>query len=138
MIPHLLPHLIVKPDRAELYLQACQSMDICKGLGTNPVTPFRDRRLETIFWELRKLNARNRDGAEKVAIEEKEAGHVPYSQEEWLADAERVRADQDRVAYENKLTRSREWKRKNKAKMREYWAKYYEENKERLNKKLSA
>lgn len=125
ILPEIIPHLMEKKERAELLLEAAELFDVCKGLGPNPVTPYRDRRLETIFWRMRVLNAKTRDGQAKVRQEEEASGHVPYSKEEFLRDAERVRKKQDEKNYQNKLKASREWKRRNRERMREYWREWY-------------
>lgn len=129
ILPEIIPHLMEKKKRAELLLEAAQLFDVCIGLGLNPITPYRDRRLETIFWRMRFLNAKTRDGPAKVKQEEEGSGHVPYSKGEFLRDAERVRKEQDKKNYQNKLKASREWKARNREQMKAYWRKWYAKQK---------
>lgn len=129
LLPQVLPFLIVKRRQAERVLESVEMFDVCKGLGPNPVTPVRDRRLETIFWEMRKLNAKRSDGEARVLKEEQASGHIPYSREDWLRDSKQVREEQDRINYETRLHHAREWKRFHKKEQAEYWLKWSSERK---------
>lgn len=132
VLPEIIPHLMEKKERAELLLEATQLFGVCKGLGPNPVTPYRDRRLETIFWRMRTLNAKNREGQTNVKQEEEVSGHIPYPRENFSRDAERVRKGQDENNYQNKLKASREWKARNRKQMNNYYREWYAKRKAKL------
>lgn len=137
ILPQIIPYLMEKKERAELLLEAATFFVQCTGPGSLAITPFRDRRLETIFWRMRALNAKTKNGEAEVLEEERKSGHMPYSREQWESDSKRILEDQAKLKYENQLQRSRAWKRRNVNKMREYWQDYYTKNKEHLNAKQS-
>jgi len=124
LLKEILPHLIAKRRHAELYLEARELMEMYRGLGhTKDLTDIRDKRMEAIYWELRKLNARGRNGPAEVEDEIAQLASDPrlYTQEMFDEEMSEVLRTREQRIKENKLRRSRDWKRRNKAKMAAYW-----------------
>lgn len=110
LLPEIIPYLLEKKERAELLLEAVKLFDVCKGLGLNPITPIRDRRLETIFWRLRFMNAKSREGPKKVLIEEEEAEHIPYSSDEFEKDVKLALEAKEGRRIRKQRVRVRRWR----------------------------
>lgn len=127
LLKSIMPYLIAKKRHAELYLEARELMNMYHGLGrTMDITEVRDKRMEAIYWELRKLNARGKYGPEEVEEEISQLDLDPrlYTREvfdEEMAETLRVR---EKRIKENKLRRSREWKARNRDKTAAYWKKW--------------
>lgn len=130
MLEEVTPYLIAKKQHAELFLEARELLRLYRGLGPiEELTDIRDKRMEAIYWELRILNARGRDGAEKVMEELNRLPEDPrfYHRDNVERDVAQARLAISKRKKESHLKSSREWKARNRDKMKTYWSKWYRE-----------
>lgn len=121
-------YLVAKKRHAELLMEFLELTETYPGARkVQQRTALRDKRIETLWWELRLLNARGTHGKENVKEEMSKSGFVPYSREEFDRHVKVAIEEMEEQKYETHLRVSREWKARNREQMRAYWRKWYAE-----------
>lgn len=134
--------MIAKRRQAELVLEAIGLLRGFESKGgkhyRDRIREVRDRRLETIFWECRLLNARGKFGEEKVRAEMEEAGFVPYSREEFERDMKVAVEELERQKHESHLRCTKSWRERHPDDWRASQKRSQEKRKRKLKEKLES
>lgn len=128
-------HLVGKTRQSELLLEFYDLIINYKGdrkSGVAERTALRDKRIETIYWELRLLNNKGIDGEQKVRDEMKMENFQPFSREQFNAQVVEIQKRIDEVAYGRSLARAKGWKSRHRDEMHAYWKEWYPKNKDKV------
>lgn len=124
LLKTIMPYLIAKKRHAILYLEAREIMNLYNNMGQDlEVTDVRDKRLEAIYWELRILNMKGKNGAEHVLEEISRLPSDPrlYTREMMEQDVGVAWGVIGERKHDVRLRISREWKARNRDRMHAYW-----------------
>lgn len=149
LLPQIKDFLATKKSQAELLIEALENLKSHHTLERlGDVVGVRDKRLEAIFWEMRLLNVRGRNGREKVLEEIAALPSDPreFTKERYEIELKKVlEARKDHlfeIAYYKLRHKSRltpeqreqlsRWREEHKDWIREYNKRRWEETKKRL------
>lgn len=106
--------LIVRKKHAQLFLEALDLMKTYQSLGpVRDTTIVRDKRLEAIYWEMRLLNSRGKDGEGKVLAEISKLPSDPrlYTREKFEAEIKATLETKEKRMVETDRRATNKWRR---------------------------